>query len=158
MPTFLNRCDASCWLKWLILLERSIICILFMRTILLLTDWKGALYLQDISTKHLLYIQTATSNHLETKCVFLYHEYNLEFPITKAIPYYAKLHFTSASILIDAAKAYSTLTSWCLFTLIQNDSFPNKTKACTDTNIYQCTLYNWYDGNGQFDYAPFQKW
>ena len=84
--------------------------------------------MQDISTKHLLYIQTATSNHLETKCVFLYHEYNLEFPITKAIPYYAKLHFTSASILIDAAKAYSTLTSWCLFTLIQNDSFPNKTK------------------------------
>ncbi|MDO2261727.1 hypothetical protein Q2438_25340, partial [Escherichia coli] len=31
--------------------------------------------------------------------------YNLEFPITKAIPYYAKLHFTSASILIDAAKS-----------------------------------------------------
>ncbi|MDI1606287.1 competence protein ComK, partial [Staphylococcus aureus] len=26
-------------------------------------------------------------------------------PITKAIPYYAKLHFTSASILIDAAKS-----------------------------------------------------
>ncbi|HDF2185189.1 TPA: competence protein ComK [Staphylococcus aureus] len=61
--------------------------------------------MQDISTKHLLYIQTATSNHLETKCVFLYHEYNLEFPITKAIPYYAKFHFTSASILIDAAKS-----------------------------------------------------
>lgn len=79
--------------------------------------------MQDISTKHLLYIQTATSNHLETKCVFLYHEYNLEFPITKAIPYYAKLHFTSASILIDAAKAYSTLTSWCLFTLIRKRFF-----------------------------------
>ncbi|MCL7517437.1 competence protein ComK, partial [Staphylococcus aureus] len=27
--------------------------------------------MQDNSTKYLLYIQTATSNHLETNCVFL---------------------------------------------------------------------------------------
>ncbi|HCZ0853597.1 TPA: competence protein ComK, partial [Staphylococcus aureus] len=60
--------------------------------------------MQDNSTKYLLYIQTATSNHLETNCVFLHCDYILKVPINKLVSYYAKLHLSSQSVLIETAK------------------------------------------------------
>ncbi|HEA4298949.1 TPA: competence protein ComK [Staphylococcus aureus] len=60
--------------------------------------------MQDNSTKYLLYIQTATSNHLETNCVFLHCDYILKVPINKLVSYYAKLHLSSQSVLIATAK------------------------------------------------------
>ncbi|HDE4397341.1 TPA: competence protein ComK [Staphylococcus aureus] len=60
--------------------------------------------MQDNSTKYLLYIQTATSNHLETNCVFLHCDYILKVPINKLVSYYAKLHLSSQSVLIGTAK------------------------------------------------------
>ncbi|HBC4865883.1 TPA: competence protein ComK [Staphylococcus aureus] len=60
--------------------------------------------MQDNSTKYLLYIQTATSNHLETNCVFLHCDYILKVPINKLVSYYAKLHLSSQSALIETAK------------------------------------------------------
>ncbi|MBU4915029.1 competence protein ComK [Staphylococcus aureus] len=60
--------------------------------------------MQDNSTKYLLYIQTATSNHLETNCVFLHCDYILKVPINKLVSYYDKLHLSSQSVLIETAK------------------------------------------------------
>ncbi len=60
--------------------------------------------MQDNSTKYLLYIQTATSNHLETNCVFLHCDYILKVPINKLVSYYTKLHLSSQSVLIETAK------------------------------------------------------
>ncbi|HDK3493849.1 TPA: competence protein ComK [Staphylococcus aureus] len=60
--------------------------------------------MQDNSTKYLLYIQTATSNHLETNCVFLHCDYILKVPINKLVSYYAKLHLSSQSVQIETAK------------------------------------------------------
>ncbi|MGT2653120.1 competence protein ComK [Staphylococcus aureus] len=57
--------------------------------------------MQDNYYKYLLYIQTATSNHLETNCVFLHCDYILKVPINKLVSYYAKLHLSSQSVLIE---------------------------------------------------------
>jgi len=60
--------------------------------------------LQVISTKHLLYIKTASSNHIETDCVFLNYNYHLPISVNKLIAYYAKLHLKTPELQIETAK------------------------------------------------------
>ncbi|HDY9497053.1 TPA: competence protein ComK [Staphylococcus argenteus] len=60
--------------------------------------------MQVISTKHLLYIKTASSNHIKTDCVFLNYNYHLPISVNKLIEYYAKLHLKTPELQIETAK------------------------------------------------------
>lgn len=114
--------------------------------------------MQDNSTKYLLYIQTATSNHLETNCVFLHCDYILKVPINKLVSYYAKLHLSSQSVLIETAKNILNINKLVpIYINPKTILFPLKHKRATDTNLYQCTLYCWYDCHREFNINTFSR-